>query len=99
MSKRGTTEEVKSPGAISDQRPDENKQAVAVTKVGADGDKGATRDETKQAVAATSDQRPKEIDKAAVVASDPHPEQVKKSRPGLRRFAPVLILLLAAAIL
>ena len=77
MSKQSTTEEVKSPGTISDQRPDE----------------------TKQAVAATSDQPPKEIEKAPAVAAEPHSEQVKKSRASWRRFAPVLVLLLAATLL
>ena len=62
MTKPGTTEEVKSQGTNSDQRPDETKQAVAVT-------------------------------------SDPHSEQVKKPRPSLRRFAPILVLLIAAALL
>jgi hypothetical protein len=71
------TGEVRSPGTISDQRPDETKQAVAVT----------------------SDQRPKEIEKAAAPAADPHSESVKKPRASLRRFTPVLILLLAATIL
>src|SRR5262249_40433492 len=82
MSTPNTTEEVKSPGTISDQPPDETKQAVALS----------------------SDQRPKEIEpkeiaKAAAVTSDPHSESVEKPRAGLRRFAPVLVLLLAAAIL
>ena len=77
MSKQGTTEEVKSPGASSDQRPDETKQAVAVT----------------------SDQYPKEKEEAAATAADTQLEQVKKPRASLRRFTPVLILLLAATIL
>ena len=56
-------------------------------------------DETKQAVAVTSDQRPKEIEKEAAAAPDPRSEPVKKPRASLRRFTPVLILLLAATIL
>ena len=52
--------------------------------------------ETTRAVAATSDQRP---GKAAAATADPHSEPVKKPRAGLRRFAPVLILLIAAVIL
>jgi membrane fusion protein, multidrug efflux system len=56
-------------------------------------------DETKQAVDVSSDQHPKEIEKAAAAAADPHSEPVKKPRASLRRFTPVLILLLAATIL
>jgi membrane fusion protein, multidrug efflux system len=74
MSKQSTTEEVKSSGTISDQRPSESTQAVA----------------------ATSDQR---LEKAAAATADPHSEPVKKPRVSLRRFAPVLILLIAAVIL
>ena len=77
MSKQSTTEEVKSPGTISDQRPDE----------------------TKQAVVKTSNQPPKEIEKTAAATADPHSEQVKKPRASLRRFAPVLVLLIAATLL
>lgn len=55
--------------------------------------------EAKQAVAVNSDQRPKEMNKAAAVTSDAHSEPVKKPHSSLRRFAPVLILLIAAAIL
>lgn len=83
MSKQDTTEEVKPPGATSNPRPVETKQA----------------DETKQSVAVTSDQRPKEIEKAVAAASDPPLEQVTKPRASLRRFAPILVLLLAAALL
>ena len=83
MAKPGTTEEVKSQGTTSDQRPDEAKQA----------------DETKQAVAVTSDQRPKEIEKSAAAVPDPHSEQVTKPRASLRRFAPILVLLLGAALI
>jgi membrane fusion protein (multidrug efflux system) len=46
--------------------------------------------------AATSDQR---LEKAAAATADPHSGQVAKPRASLRRFAPILILLLAAAIL
>jgi membrane fusion protein, multidrug efflux system len=56
-------------------------------------------DETKQAVDVTSDQHPKENEKAAAAATDPHSEPIKKPRASLRRFTPVLILLLAATIL
>jgi membrane fusion protein (multidrug efflux system) len=56
-------------------------------------------DETKQTAAATSDQHPKEIEKVAAVTSDPRSEQVKKPRASLRRFAPVLALLLAATLI
>ncbi|MEN3331950.1 MAG: rane fusion protein multidrug efflux system [Blastocatellia bacterium] len=52
--------------------------------------------ETTRAVAGTSDQR---LEKAAAATPDPHSEPVKKSRVSLRRFAPVLILLIAAVIL
>ncbi|HWO02968.1 MAG TPA: HlyD family secretion protein [Blastocatellia bacterium] len=56
-------------------------------------------DEAKQAAATTSDQPPKKIEQAPVPTSDPHPEQVQKPRRSLRRFVPVLVLLLAAALL
>lgn len=46
-----------------------------------------------------SDQRPGETKQAVTVTPDPHAEPVKKPGAGLRRFAPVLVLLLAAAIL
>src|SRR5215510_14249120 len=87
MSKQSTTEEVKSPGTISDQRPDETKQVVAVTS------------EQRSKEIEPKEIEPKEVKEAAVVTSDPHSEQVKKPRASLRRFAPVLVLLLAAAIL
>ena len=83
MSKPGTTEEVKLQETTSDQHPDKAKQA----------------DETKQAVAVSSDQRPEENEKAARAAADPPSEPVKKPLASLRRFAPVLILLIAATIL
>jgi membrane fusion protein (multidrug efflux system) len=92
MSKPGTTEEAKSPGAIPDQRSGEAKQAVA-------GGSDQRPKESEKHAAVTSVQRPKEIEKAPAVAADPHAEQVKKPRASLRRFAPVLILLIAAAIL
>ena len=92
MSKPGTTEEAKSPGAIPEQRSGEAKQAVA-------GGSDQRPKESEKHAAVTSVQRPKEIEKAPAVAADPHAEQVKKPRASLRRFAPVLILLIAAVIL
>src|SRR5690242_21878569 len=47
----------------------------------------------------TSDRRPNDTKQAVAATSDQHAEPVKKPRAGLRRFAPVLVLLLAAAIL
>ena len=47
----------------------------------------------------TADQRAGETKQAVAVTPDPHAEPIKKPRAGLRRFAPVLVLLLAAAIL
>lgn len=92
MSEPGTSEEVKSPAASSDQRSGEAKQAVA-------GGSDQPPKESEKHAAVTSVQRPKEIEKAPAAAADPHAEQVKKPRASLRRFAPVLILLIAAAIL
>src|SRR5689334_14469490 len=86
MSKPSTTEEVKSQGTISDQRQDETKQAVAVSS-----DQRQKEIEPKKI-------EPKKIEKAAAGTADPNSEPVRKRRPGLRRFAPVLALLLAAAI-
>ena len=107
MPKPGTTEEVKSPGRIPDQRSGEAKQAVAESsdQRPKEIDKTATvtsdqrAKEMDKTAAVTSDPRPKEIDKAAAVISDPHLEQGTKPRASLRRFAPVLILLIAAVIL
>src|SRR5581483_2566198 len=47
----------------------------------------------------TSDPRAGETKQAVTVTSDPHAEPIKKPRAGLRRFAPLLILLIAAVIL
>ena len=74
MSKQATTEQVKSPGSISDSNSDEPKQAVVGTSSNG-------------------------TEKAGVVSSDSHPEQAKKPRRTLRRFAPILVLLLAATLL
>ena len=102
MSKQDTPEEVKSSGTpdkakqaagtISDKQPDETKQAAGTMS-------NQRPDEARQAVPATSDERSKKIEQTAAAPSDPHPEQVQKSRPTLRRFAPLLVLLLAAALL
>jgi membrane fusion protein, multidrug efflux system len=46
-----------------------------------------------------SDQRPDETKQAAAATTNPHSEPVKKPRVSLRRFVPVLILLIAAVIL
>jgi membrane fusion protein (multidrug efflux system) len=92
MSKPGTTEEAKSTSAIPDQRSGEAKKAVA------EGSDQRPKESEKHA-AVTSVQRSKEIEKAPAVDADPHAEQVKKPRTSLRRFAPVLILLIAAVIL
>ncbi len=107
MPKPGTTEEVKSPGRIPDQRSGEAKQVVAESsnQRPKEIDKTATvtsdqrTKEMDKTAAVTSDPRPKEIDKAAAVISDPHSGQGTKPRASLRRFAPVLILLIAAVIL
>lgn len=107
MSKPGSTEEVKSPGRIPDQRSGEAKQAVVessdqhpkeINKAAAvTSDQRAK--EMDRTAAVTSDPRPTEIDKAAAVISDPHSGQGAKPRASLRRFAPILILLIAAVIL
>ena len=107
MSKPGPTDEGKSPGTISDERSDRAKHAVAEStdQRPKEIDKAAavTSDqhakEMDKTAAVTSEKRPKEIEKAPAVAADPQAEQVKKPRASLRRFAPVLILLIAAAIL
>ena len=107
MSKPDTTEEVKSLGRIPDQRSDEAKQAVAESsdQRPRQTDKAAalTSDQrpkqTEQTAGVASDQRPKEIDKAGAVMSDPRSGEETKPRARLRRFAPVLILLIAAVIL
>lgn len=56
-------------------------------------------DEAKQAAATTSDQTPKKIEQAPAATSDPQPEQVQKPRRSLRRFAPIVVLLIAATLL
>jgi membrane fusion protein, multidrug efflux system len=91
MSKPSTTEEVKSPGTISDQRQDETKQAVAVSSDQRQKEIEPKKIEPKKI-------EPKKLENAAAGTADPNSEPVKKPRPGLRRFAPVLALLLAAAI-
>ena len=92
MSKPGTTEEAKPPGAIRDQRSGEAKQSVA-------GGSDQRPKESEKHAAVTSVQRPEEIEKAPAVPADSHAEQVRKSPASLWRFTPVLILLIAALIL
>ena len=107
MSKPGTPEEVKSPGRNPDQRSGEAKQAVAESsdQRPKEIDKAAavtsdrSEKEVDQTTAVTSDPRPGEKDKADAVISDPHSGQGTKPRASLRRFAPVLVLLIAAVIL
>ena len=107
MPKPGTTEEVKSPGRIPDQRSGEAKQAVAeisdqrpkeIDKAAAVTSDQRAKEMDKTA-GVTSDPRPGEIDKADAVISDPHSGRGTKPRASLRRFAPVLVLLIAAVIL
>src|SRR5215470_3072516 len=92
MSEQSTTEETKSSGTSSDHRPEEAKQAAATVP-------NQRLDEAKAAATTTSDQPPKKIEQAPVATSDSHPEPVQKPRRSLRRFAPLLVLLLAAALL
>lgn len=107
MSKPGTTEEIKSPGRIADQRSVEAKQAVAESSdqrpKEIDKATAVTSDqrakEMDKTAAVTTDPRPGKIDKADAVISDPHSGQGTKPRASLRRFAPVLVLLIAAVIL
>jgi len=104
MSKKITPAEVKSSETRSDQH---DKQAAATqSDQHTDQAKQATGTvsnqrpvEAKPPVAAATDQPPKKIEQAAVATSDSHPEPAQKPRRSLRRFAPLLILLLAAALL
>ena len=97
MSKPGTTEEAKSPGTMPDQRQDVTKQAVALSSDQSQKEIEPKKIEPKKIE--SKEIEPKEIEKTAAGSADSNSEPVKKPRASLRRFAPVLVLLLAAAIL
>src|SRR5262245_14500319 len=92
MSKQDTTDKVQSPAANSDQPSGGKKQASVASQ--------QHPEEARQTQAgATPEQRPKEIEKPAAVITDSHSEPANKPRSTLRRFAPILVLLIAAALL